>query len=654
MPMSSSDGEDDFFDAADTSATVSVDSSRYEEECIDTLNRNPKSVDFLYGFTTLCHLSSVHERRSWFFQQVGFTELAAARPPPCHFEPDNDEILEIERFNTLTRDTVSDTPSCSTDGEPVKNQQVCLREDHSTRVLMLHEEARPDELRSFQKLKGCNRLSESVQMPLGRGDIGNNSLVGTRSILKRWWSYPVRRKLRTYEAPIMDYLQSKGPIRTNVERHRKKCIDFTSLYMNQEIKAHKGPIRVAKFSRSGRYLATAGEDCTVKIWEIREVESSFECYNRVFSEFNGKLKSVVGIEMPKKDVRSGLAIIPKQVSQIVEQPRHKFRGHTSEILDLSWSKSDCLLTASVDKTVRLWQVGSDCCLAVFQHVNYVTSVQFNPADDNEFVSGSIDGKVRLWRISENRVFDWVDTRHMVTSVCYRPDAKGFTVGCYNGTCRFYDIQGSMSEHAHDFCISSKKKSAGKMITSLQYSPDDSGRVMITTSDSSIIVTDGKDVFQKYKGLSKSKSLSPASFTCDGRYIISVRDDLRVHIWNSNSFADIPLNKKPKPIRSCETFLCENATIAVPWPGVNQAKPDLPESSDLSSPRCFSLGAWFFPLGPTVTWPEEKLSSNIHGNLLEKLGSFVNRDLGAWNAGILTAGHDGIIRSFHNYGFPVRL
>lgn len=29
-----------------------------------------------------------------------------------------------------------------------------------------------------------------------------------------------------------------------------------------------------------------------------------------------------------------------------------------------------LLSSSVDKTVRLWQVGHDCCLKVFSHSNY--------------------------------------------------------------------------------------------------------------------------------------------------------------------------------------------------------------------------------------------------------------------------------------------
>lgn len=53
----------------------------------------------------------------------------------------------------------------------------------------------------------------------------------------------------------------------------------------------------------------------------------------------------------------------------------------------------------------------------------VTSVQFNPVDDNYFISGSIDGKVRIWAISGCQVVDWTDITEIVTAVCYRPDGK---------------------------------------------------------------------------------------------------------------------------------------------------------------------------------------------------------------------------------------
>lgn len=53
----------------------------------------------------------------------------------------------------------------------------------------------------------------------------------------------------------------------------------------------------------------------------------------------------------------------------------------------------------------------------------MTCVQFNPVDDDYFVSGSIDGKVRIWAIPGCHVVDWTDLTDIVTAVCYRPDGK---------------------------------------------------------------------------------------------------------------------------------------------------------------------------------------------------------------------------------------
>lgn len=55
--------------------------------------------------------------------------------------------------------------------------------------------------------------------------------------------------------------------------------------------------------------------------------------------------------------------------------------------------------------------------------NAVTCVQFNPADEHYFVSGSIDGIVRVWEIPGSHVVDWTDSKEIVTAVCYRPDGK---------------------------------------------------------------------------------------------------------------------------------------------------------------------------------------------------------------------------------------
>lgn len=53
----------------------------------------------------------------------------------------------------------------------------------------------------------------------------------------------------------------------------------------------------------------------------------------------------------------------------------------------------------------------------------MTSVAFNPVDDNYFISGSIDGKVRIWEVVRCQVVDYTDIREIVTAACYRPDGK---------------------------------------------------------------------------------------------------------------------------------------------------------------------------------------------------------------------------------------
>jgi WD40 repeat protein len=56
-------------------------------------------------------------------------------------------------------------------------------------------------------------------------------------------------------------------------------------------------------------------------------------------------------------------------------------------------------------------------------IDAVTCVDFNPVDDNYFISGSIDGKVRIWETVGCKVVDYIDTREIVTAACYRPDGK---------------------------------------------------------------------------------------------------------------------------------------------------------------------------------------------------------------------------------------
>ncbi|GKB08065.1 WD repeat-containing protein 44-like protein [Tanacetum coccineum] len=66
-----------------------------------------------------------------------------------------------------------------------------------------------------------------------------------------------------------------GPERVRVRQYGKSCKDLTAMYKSQEIQAHNGSIWTIKFSLDGKYLASAGEDCLIHIWQCSQISDIY-------------------------------------------------------------------------------------------------------------------------------------------------------------------------------------------------------------------------------------------------------------------------------------------------------------------------------------------------------------------------------------------
>uniref|UniRef100_A0A0E0PBV5 Uncharacterized protein n=1 Tax=Oryza rufipogon TaxID=4529 RepID=A0A0E0PBV5_ORYRU len=426
----------------------------------------------------------------------------------------------------------------------------------------------------------------------------------------------------------------RGPERVKVRQYGKTCKELSGLFMNQDIQAHNGSIWSIKFSHDGRYLASAGEDCVIHVWEVSELERKREgngvCNQLVAVVCNGSpepilaLASVDGscwekkhrarILETRKSASSDRLMFPEHVFALSEKPVKTFEGHSEDVLDLCWSKSQYLLSSSMDKTVKLWHMSRTSCLKTFSHSDYVTCIQFNPVDDRYFISGSLDEKVRIWSIPGREIVDWNDLHEMVTAACYTPDGQRALVGSHKGSCHIYDTSGI----SHPLMI----------LISYEFSKYQQPNISLP-------------VFER-EGRSKA--------------VVSV----------TNSY---------------EHFHCQDVTVAVALPSAGSAmtsrtnsrkteeqdsipqqhtQPD--KQQDSSDFQCLSgngLSTSSNHSGDrtSATWPEElmtpsKQSPPSSTSLPNGAGQAPSRS--AWGLVIVTAGRGGQIRAFQNFGFPVRV
>ncbi|XP_022736750.1 WD repeat-containing protein 44-like isoform X2 [Durio zibethinus] len=719
--------EDQFFDSREEISSASDCSSVCSEECgssagFDLVNDFLDSFD-QYKFWSMFPESADkrrHKFRKWMGLSLGRNSVTGEDPGGCC----RDELeLGIYRISQDSRavlrtsgleDGISTNRSFvsfrSTDApEPAENLSTEDHFAHQAKNLdgqmeLVVVAQGQNGINSWLQARGSSKSVSSEEfertpMPFPlvdlrlHGEIEGRPAIDVKSKVKKSWLGKLGAIAHIVDKHVE--VASKHGNRNSASGERMKRVrvdscskhskELSSLFCGQEFVAHEGSILTMKFSLDGQFLATAGEDCVVRVWKIVEDESldkfdiqdldSSCLYFRMnhlsqLIPLNVDKKNIDKIKRLRRSADTSCVIFPPKVFRILEKPVHEFQGHGREILSLSWSKKGFLLSSSIDKTVRLWQVGYDRCLRVFSHNNYVTSVAFNPVDDNYFISGSIDGKVRIWEVRHCRVIDYTDIRDIVSAVCYCPDGKGGIVGSMTGNCHFYDIIGNRLKLDAPIHFRGKKKLPGKRITGFEFSPNDPSKVIITSADSNVHVLSGRDVICNLKasGFRTARSQISATFSQDGKQIISASQDSNVYIWNySNREKNY---SKVKNISSCESFLSHNVSVAIPWCGIETIRGTLTSPEFTRDVRRNGLengqkhqNTKSLTRGPP-TWPEETFPNASPATIASDMCKFELKVLKSayqsmlsshkWGLVIVSASWDGRIRTYLNYGLPIRL
>ncbi|RUS85299.1 hypothetical protein EGW08_006946 [Elysia chlorotica] len=352
------------------------------------------------------------------------------------------------------------------------------------------------------------------------------------------------------DPPVEEEVSVNGKIfKIKASSKNKGPYDFSQPNLLQDLSGeHTGAIWVMKFSPCGKMLATGGQDTVLRIWVLKSTSTYFEDFRQKYADV--RLSPAVSHESlnsassadccaakdPLRELNKQTAE-EEMIAPFQQRPFCVYKGHSADLLDLSWSKNYFILSSSMDKTVKLWHISRRECLCTFQHIDFVTAIVFHPKDDRYFLSGALDGKLRLWNIPDKKVTLWNElsgSSNLITTANFCHNGRLAVVGTYDGKCIFYTTEQLKYYTMVNVRSTRGKNSRGRKITGIETMPGEE-KILVTSNDSRLRMYNLKDLTLscKYKGCMNNSSQIRASFSPTGKYVVCGSEDHFLYVWKTN-------------------------------------------------------------------------------------------------------------------------
>jgi len=279
---------------------------------------------------------------------------------------------------------------------------------------------------------------------------------------------------------------------------------------------HQGAVSGVSYSPNGQYIATAGVDNTIRLWDssgkqVIKIEEDQGIIRDISFSPNGKNFATSG--------ESGEIIL----WDLSGHQLAKLKGHKGAVLSISFSSDgQYLASAGMDGKVIIWNSNGKQINKFEAHLGGVWDINFDPTD-KKIVTAGEDGVGRLWDLSGNKLTELKGHKDVIRSINFSPNGKQIVTSGDDETVRLWDLSGNQLERfeGHNGSIANVKFI------------NDGKRLFTIGEDGTIRIWDlsGNQLEQLNGHQGKINSMS---LSYNRQYIATAGEDGTVRLWNLSS------------------------------------------------------------------------------------------------------------------------